>query len=67
MESQNNKNSYTCVLLFKEGANKTNTQLLTFSYAQFLKKLGVCINIAFVDSINITYFINEHARYFIFC
>ena len=44
MESQNNKNSYTCVLLFKEGANKTNTQLLTFSYAQFLKKLGA-INI----------------------
>jgi ribosomal protein S6 len=40
MESQNNKNSYTCVLLFKEGANKTSTQLLTFSYAQFLKKLG---------------------------
>ena len=44
MIAENNKNSYTCVLLFKEATNKTNTQLLTFSYAQFLKKLGA-INI----------------------
>ena len=34
------KNSYTCVLIFKEMANNTNFQLMTFSYAQFLKKLG---------------------------
>jgi len=34
------QNSYTCVLIFKEMANKTNFQLITFSYAQFLKQLG---------------------------
>ena len=34
------KNSYTCVLIFKKMANNTNFQLMTFSYAQFLKKLG---------------------------
>ena len=34
------KNSNTCVLIFKEMANNTNFQLMTFSYAQFLKKLG---------------------------
>jgi ribosomal protein S6 len=28
------------VLIFKEMANNTNFQLMTFSYAQFLKKLG---------------------------
>jgi ribosomal protein S6 len=40
MAVQNNQKSYTCVLIFKEMTNKTNFQLIAFSYAQFLKKLG---------------------------
>jgi len=40
MALQQNQKIYTCVLIFKEMTNKINFQLITFSYAQFLKKLG---------------------------
>ena len=40
MPDQTNQNSYNCILIFKEMTNKINFQLITFSYAQFLKKLG---------------------------
>jgi ribosomal protein S6 len=38
--NEKNQNLYTCILIFKEIKNKTNFQLLAFSYAQFLKQLG---------------------------
>ena len=40
MPDQTKQNSYNCVLIFKEMTNKTNFQLLAFSYAQLLKQLG---------------------------
>ena len=40
MPDQTNQNSYNCILIFKEMTNKTNFQLLAFSYAQVLKQLG---------------------------
>ena len=36
---QTKQNSYNCVLIFKEMTNKTNFQLLAFSYASTLETI----------------------------
>ena len=50
------KNYYKCVLIFKEMTNNTNFQLMTFSYAQFLKQLGAAeINASSKNAYELTY------------
>jgi|TARA_B100000768_G_scaffold180594_1_gene200991 ribosomal protein S6 len=56
MPDQTNQNSYNCILIFKEMTNKTNFQLLAFSYAQVLKQLGAKdINAYNKESYNLAY------------
>ena len=56
MPDQTKQNSYNCVLIFKEMTNKTNFQLLAFSYAQLLKQLGAKnINAYNKESYNLSY------------
>jgi ribosomal protein S6 len=56
MPDQTNQNSYNCILIFKEMTNKTNFQLLAFSYSQVLKQLGAKeINAYNKESYNLAY------------